>query len=76
MGSQASARIKKRMLQKQWPCYVASRPVAPNFDLGVTDKYSGETVAWVTSQPSALSALTSSRWVATSRCWTTVWMRR
>ncbi|HNH46828.1 MAG TPA: aldehyde dehydrogenase family protein, partial [Myxococcota bacterium] len=42
------------MLQKQWPCYVASRPSAPNFDLGVTDKYSGETVAWVTAADRAM----------------------
>ncbi len=37
---------------------------------------SRETVAWVTSQPRALSECTSSRWVAMSRCCTTVWMRR
>ncbi len=49
MAEFSRSRIKEQMLQKQWPCYVASRPVAPNFDLGVTDKYSGETVAWVTA---------------------------
>ena len=37
---------------------------------------SRDTVAWVTSQPKALKAPTSSRCVATSRCCTTVWMRR
>ncbi|UCE87964.1 MAG: aldehyde dehydrogenase family protein, partial [Deltaproteobacteria bacterium] len=29
-------------LQKTYPCYLANRPVAPNHDLEVTDKFSGE----------------------------------
>lgn len=29
-------------MQDTWPCYLANEPHAPNFDLEVTDKYTGE----------------------------------
>jgi len=34
-------------MQETHPCYVASKPVEPNHDLEVTDKYSGEVVTRV-----------------------------
>ncbi|TAG10560.1 MAG: aldehyde dehydrogenase family protein [Verrucomicrobia bacterium] len=35
------------MLKKNYPLYLASRPQTPNFDLAVTNKFSGEVVAHV-----------------------------
>ena len=35
------------MLRERYPYYLANRPVAPNADLEVTDKYTGETVTRV-----------------------------
>jgi len=35
------------MLKKEYPYYLANRPVTPNTDLAVTDKYSGEVVTRV-----------------------------
>ncbi|MCA9526648.1 MAG: aldehyde dehydrogenase family protein [Myxococcales bacterium] len=35
------------MATETWPLYLANRPAAPNADLAVTDKYSGEVVARV-----------------------------
>ncbi|MHC4235685.1 MAG: aldehyde dehydrogenase family protein, partial [Planctomycetota bacterium] len=35
------------MLAESYPYYLANRPVAPNADLGVTDKYSGKVAARV-----------------------------
>ena len=34
------------MLQESYPYYLAGRPLAPNRDLAVTDKYTGEPVAY------------------------------
>ena len=33
------------MIKKQWPYFLANEPQSPNFDLEVTDKYSGEVAA-------------------------------
>lgn len=35
------------MVNKTYPCYLANKPIAPNHDLEVTDKYSGEVVSRV-----------------------------
>lgn len=35
------------MLKKEYPYYLANKPVSPNMDLEVTDKYSGEVAARV-----------------------------
>ena len=33
------------MIKNQWPYFLANEPQSPNFDLQVTDKYSGEVAA-------------------------------
>lgn len=42
-----SGGTEKRMLRTQYPYYLASRPAAPNQDLEVTDKFTGEVITRV-----------------------------
>ena len=44
-------------LKEQWPYFLANEPQSPNFDLDVTDKYSGEVAAKVAmADPATIDA--------------------